>query len=64
MMPSQLKETTMQVSNRKLVSINIVKGKKEVKYTDSLFEKLMGKKAEFRYKFIQENANFIKQIDI
>tara|TARA_B100000029_G_scaffold10056_2_gene10963 strand:- start:3086 stop:5020 length:1935 start_codon:yes stop_codon:yes gene_type:complete len=61
---TQLKETTMQVSNRKLVSINIVKGKKEVKYTDSLFEKLMGKKAEFRYKFIQENANFIKQIDI
>ena len=61
---TQLKETTMQLSNRKLVSINIVKGKKEVKYTDSLFEKLMGKKAEFRYKFIQENANFIKQIDI
>ena len=41
-----------------------VNKKKEVKYTDSLFEKLMGKKAEFRYKFIQENANFIKQIDI
>jgi len=25
---------------------------------------LMGKKAEYRFKFIQENANFTDQIDI
>ena len=40
------------------------KGKKELKETDTLFESLMGKKAEYRFKFIQENANFTNQIDI
>jgi len=35
-----------------------------LKETESLFESLMGKKAESRFKFIQENANFTEQIDI
>ena len=43
--------------------INTYNGKKEIKETDNLFETLMGKKAEFRFKFIKENANFLKQID-
>ena len=37
---------------------------KELKETEKLFESLMGKKAEYRFKFIQENANFTNQIDI
>ncbi len=60
----QLKSTTMHPDKRKLLSININQGKKELKETENLFESLMGKKAEYRFKFIQENANFTDQIDI
>ena len=60
----QLKSTTMHPEKRKLLSININQGKKELKETEALFESLMGKKAEYRFKFIQENANFTDQIDI
>ena len=59
----QLKETTMSIDQRKLIKIKTYNGKKEIKETDNLFETLMGKKAEFRFKFIKENANFLKQID-
>ena len=47
-----------------IINININKGKKEIKLTDQLFERLMGKKPEFRFKFIKDNANFIRQVDI
>ena len=60
----QLKSTTMNPEKRKLISVRIDKGKKELKQTEELFEALMGKKAEYRFKFIQENANFTEQIDI
>jgi topoisomerase IV subunit B len=60
----QLKSTTMHPEKRKLLNIKINQGKKELKETENLFESLMGKKAEHRYKFIQENANFTEQIDI
>jgi len=60
----QLKSTTMHPEKRKLLSVNINQGKKELKETEKLFESLMGKKAEYRFKFIQENANFTDQIDI
>jgi len=60
----QLKQTTMEISKRKLISIYLNNGKKESKSTDKLFEKLMGKKPELRFNFIKENANFIKQIDV
>ena len=60
----QLKSTTMHPDKRKLLNININQGKKELKETENLFEALMGKKAEYRFKFIQENANFTDQIDI
>ena len=60
----QLKSTTMHPEKRKLLKIDINQGKKELKETENLFESLMGKKAESRFKFIQENANFTDQIDI
>ena len=60
----QLKSTTMHPDKRKLLNVNINQGKKELKETENLFEALMGKKAEYRFKFIQENANFTDQIDI
>ena len=61
---TQLKETTMDQSKRNLISINSEKGKKDLKTTDKLFETLMGKQAELRFQFIQNNANFIKNIDV
>ncbi len=60
----QLKETTMDQSKRKLILINSEKAKKDMKDTESLFETLMGKQAELRFKFIQNNANFIKNLDV
>ncbi len=60
----QLKETTMDQNKRKLILINSEKAKKDLKNTENLFETLMGKQAELRFKFIQNNANFIKNIDV
>ena len=60
----QLKDTTMNVEKRKLIQLNLKDGLKEVKKTEKLFESLMGKKAENRFNFIQENANFINILDI
>jgi topoisomerase-4 subunit B len=56
MMPAQLKETTMRPGHRTLVRVDIAED--EVKETESLFERLMGKKPELRFQFIQENAQF------
>jgi topoisomerase-4 subunit B len=60
----ELKKTTMDSNNRKLIKISLLDGLSEEKKTNKLFEALMGKKAEYRFKFIQENANFINIIDI
>ena len=61
---NQLKETTMDQNKRNLILINSEKAKKDMKNTESLFETLMGKQAELRFKFIQNNANFIKNLDV
>ena len=60
----QLKETTMDPSKRLLIQLNLEYGAKQAKKTEKLFDSLMGKKAENRYIFIQENANFTNNIDI
>ena len=60
----QLRATTMDIEKRKLIKINLKHGAKEEKKTEKLFESLMGKKAESRFKFIQENANFTSNLDI
>jgi topoisomerase-4 subunit B len=61
MMPAQLKETTMRPGHRTLIKVETAKGDD----TDELVEKLMGKKAELRFQFIQENAAFAKDsIDV
>ncbi len=60
----QLKETTMDQNKRSLILINSEKAKKDLKITENLFETLMGKQAELRFKFIQNNANFIKNLDV
>jgi Type IIA topoisomerase (DNA gyrase/topo II, topoisomerase IV), B subunit len=60
----QLKETTMDPKKRLLIQLNLLDGKKHESNTEKLFDSLMGKKAEKRYKFIQENANFVNNLDI
>jgi topoisomerase-4 subunit B len=60
MMPAQLKETTMKPGARTLIQVQTSAGDD----TDELVEQLMGKKAELRFQFIQENAQFAKDVDI
>jgi topoisomerase-4 subunit B len=56
MMPAQLKETTMKPGARTLVQVGIPAD--DAKPTSDLVERLMGKKPELRFQFIQENASF------
>ena len=62
MMPAQLKETTMKRDNRRLIRVVIGKGKADS--TADLVERLMGKRPELRFQFIQENAAFAEDMDI
>jgi topoisomerase-4 subunit B len=56
MLPAQLKETTMRPGNRTLIKVEIADDMREE--TNSIVERLMGKKPELRFQFIQENAHF------
>ncbi|MEM8773127.1 MAG: DNA topoisomerase IV subunit B [Pseudomonadota bacterium] len=58
MMPAQLKETTMNPETRTLARVVIADDK--VEESGTLVDRLMGKKAEARFQFIQENAAFVK----
>jgi topoisomerase-4 subunit B len=63
MMPAQLKETTMRPGHRTLLQVHIPGD--DSKDTEILFERLMGKKPELRFQFIQENAEFAREaIDV
>jgi topoisomerase-4 subunit B len=59
MMPAQLKETTMRPGHRTLLQVHIAPD--DIKETENLFERLMGKKPELRFQFIQENAEFARE---
>jgi topoisomerase-4 subunit B len=54
----------MNIEKRKLIQLKLQKGLKENNKAEKLFESLMGKKAEKRFNFIQENANFSTDLDI
>jgi len=56
MNPAQLKETTMNPASRTLARVVIAEDK--AGEADSLVARLMGKKPEARFQFIQENAAF------
>ncbi len=69
MPPQQLKETTMDPAKRILLRVTVPLGNepesiKEFRETNGLVETLMGKKPEKRFAYIQENAQFIDQIDV
>ena len=57
-----LKETTMDPTTRKLIRVSIdedIPGE-----TGDLIERLMGKKPEKRYEYIQDNARFVEELDV
>ena len=56
MMAHQLKETTMDRRKRTLLQVKIVETDR--KATAKSVERLMGTKAEARFEFIQERAEF------
>jgi topoisomerase IV subunit B len=58
MMPAQLKVTTMNPATRTLARVVIAEDK--VEEADDLVTRLMGKKPEARFQFIQENAEFVR----
>jgi len=68
MMPAQLRETTMDPAKRSLLRVVIAAngndGLDEIKETENLVESLMGRKAELRFQFIQENARFARDVDV
>ena len=62
MMPAQLKETTMKPGTRTLIRVEIAKDAR--RETEAMVERLMGKKPELRFQFIQENAAFATDVDV
>ncbi len=62
MMAKQLKETTMDPEKRTLIRIHVEDA--EDGNTADLVERLMGKRAEKRFEYIQENARFAEDVDI
>jgi len=57
-----LKETTMDPKSRKLIRVSI--DEDEPGETGDLVERLMGKKPEKRFEYIQENARFVEELDV
>ncbi|WP_158968793.1 DNA topoisomerase IV subunit B [Chachezhania sediminis] len=57
-----LKETTMDPKSRKLIRVTI--DEDEPGETGDLVERLMGKKPELRFQYIQENARFVEELDV
>jgi topoisomerase-4 subunit B len=57
MLPAQLKETTMNRATRGLLRVELMEDDK--KSAVQAVDQLMGNKPEARFKFIQENAEFV-----
>ena len=73
---AQLKETTMNPKSRTLLRVTLPEARNVITLTaeqdmepsladvDDLVERLMGKNAESRFNFIQDNAKFVQDLDI
>ena len=66
MMPNQLRETTMSPKTRRLIRVDLPPrtddGAEDTEKTRTIVSELMGKKPEFRFKFITEHAQFVKDL--
>ena len=65
----QLKDTTMDPRRRTLWRVGITDAQEaevnvQRKETADLVERLMGRKPELRFAFIQENAKFVSELDV
>ncbi|MEP5758100.1 MAG: DNA topoisomerase IV subunit B [Litoreibacter sp.] len=57
-----LKETTMHPKTRQLIRVTVQED--EPGETSDLVERLMGKKPELRFEYIQQNAKFVEDVDV
>ncbi|WP_340300826.1 DNA topoisomerase IV subunit B [Roseobacter sp. HKCCD5988] len=57
-----LKETTMDPASRKLIRVTV--DEDTPGETGDLVERLMGKKPELRFQYIQDNARFVEELDL
>jgi len=57
-----LKDTTMNPESRKLIRVTVEEDMPGE--TADLVERLMGKKPEMRFQYIQENAQFVEELDV
>jgi len=57
---SDLKMTTMDKGKRTLIRVTV----DNLKNTDTTFDRLMGKDAQQRFKFIKERAVFFQDLDV
>ena len=57
-----LKDTTMNPLTRKLIRVSIDEDTRVE--TEGLVERLMGKRPELRFQYIQENARFVEELDV
>jgi topoisomerase-4 subunit B len=62
MPPSALKETTMDPAKRTL--LKVVAPPDQRARTNDIVESLMGRKPELRYRFIQDHAKTVEEIDV
>ncbi|WP_340149704.1 DNA topoisomerase IV subunit B [uncultured Sneathiella sp.] len=62
MPPAQLKETTMNPEKRVLLKVDVPM--EEFGETADRVESLMGKRPELRFSFIQENAQYVEDLDV
>lgn len=61
MLPQQLRETTMNVQKRTLLKVVL---EEDISKTQSFVDDLMGKNAEYRFRFIQQNASLLRGLDV
>jgi topoisomerase-4 subunit B len=57
-----LKDTTMNPATRKLIRVSIDEDTRAE--TTGLVDRLMGKRPELRFQYIQENARFVEELDV